>query len=556
MRPSVGAVASAIFIVLTASGDIANAQQEAEPGALVATVTNDNGTTDSDDDSAVAGVKIQATDGSDTTSCTTGASGACSMFPVSTGEWSVTLETSTLSEDVVASSSTQKSVDVPSGGPGEAEFFVKPRASASSNMAGWLLAAGGVAVLAIAAFLVAQRRRRPPAQPAATTATTAKPTVPAPSPPPAPTPALASGYELGVDIGTTFTAAAVLRNGAQRPEMVTLGTRAAAVPSVVLVREDGSILIGEDAEQRATTSPDRVARAFKRRMGDPTPIFLGGSPWSAEALTGALLREVLYRTAQREGAWPNRVVVTHPANWGSYKLDVLKQATRLADVHVTYEFLSEPEAAAIHYASQARVETGTVICVYDLGGGTFDATAVTKTAEGWRQLGMPEGIERLGGLDFDAAIFEKVRSDHATQFDALDPDDLLAIAAASQVRAECTRGKEALSSDTDATINLALPTGLLQTRLTRSEFEALIKPQLLQTIAAVQRAITSAKLNTQDVASVLLVGGSSRIPLVGEILASELHRPVVADAHPKHAVASGAAMFASTFAASSSVARS
>jgi molecular chaperone DnaK (HSP70) len=325
--------------------------------------------------------------------------------------------------------------------------------------------------------------------------------------------------------------------------MVTLGTRAAAIPSLILVREDGSILVGEEAEQRATTNPDRIARSFKRRMGDPTPIFLGGSPWSAEALTGTLLREVLDRTARFEGAWPTCVVVTHPANWGSYKLDVLTQATRLSDIGLRFEFLSEPEAAAIYYASQERVEPDTVICVYDLGGGTFDATLVTKTADGWRQLGRPEGIERLGGMDFDAAIFEHVRTQDAS-IDALDPDDPTAMAAVAQIRDACTSAKEALSSDTDATLTLALPTGLRQVRLTRSEFEALITPQLEQSVAAARRAVSNAHLTTRDVRCILLVGGSSRIPLVGQVLSQALGIPIVADAHPKHAVASGAALYA------------
>ncbi|MHB8465410.1 MAG: Hsp70 family protein, partial [Acidimicrobiales bacterium] len=97
-------------------------------------------------------------------------------------------------------------------------------------------------------------------------------------------------YELGVDIGTTWTAAALHRDG--RVEMVTLGDRSPMIPSVVVVAEDGSVLVGESAERRAASEPDRVAREFKRRVGDPTPLVLGGAPWSAEALTAKLLRFV------------------------------------------------------------------------------------------------------------------------------------------------------------------------------------------------------------------------------------------------------------------------
>ena len=98
------------------------------------------------------------------------------------------------------------------------------------------------------------------------------------------------GYALGIDLGTTFTSAAVRRGG--RSTIVELGTRSAAAPSVVLLRSDETVLAGEAADRRATTEPNRVAREFKRRLGDPTPLLLGGTPYSADALTGRMLRWV------------------------------------------------------------------------------------------------------------------------------------------------------------------------------------------------------------------------------------------------------------------------
>ena len=99
--------------------------------------------------------------------------------------------------------------------------------------------------------------------------------------------------------------------------------------------------------------------------------------------------------------------MTHPASYGAYKIDLLEQAIRQADIdHVT--LLTEPEAAAVYYAQQERVPAGAVIAVYDFGGGTFDATILRKTEAGFEQLGRPEGMERLGGIDFDEALFTKV----------------------------------------------------------------------------------------------------------------------------------------------------
>src|SRR5581483_10448133 len=206
------------------------------------------------------------------------------------------------------------------------------------------------------------------------------------------------GYQVGVDLGTTYTAAALHRDG--RVEIVTLGDRAASIPSVVLLREDSTILTGEAAARRAPTEPRRVAREFKRRLGDPVPILLADAPFSAEQLMANMLRAVLEETAGAEGEPPARVALTHPANWGPYKIDLLNQAVRLADLPGA-DLFTEPEAAATYYASVERMNSGDTVAVYDLGGGTFDATVLRRTDDGFEILGEPEGIERLGGIDFD-----------------------------------------------------------------------------------------------------------------------------------------------------------
>jgi molecular chaperone DnaK len=348
-------------------------------------------------------------------------------------------------------------------------------------------------------------------------------------------------YFLGVDIGTTYTAAAVWRDG--RYEIAGLGNRAATIPSVVLLRDDESVLTGEAAVRRAATEPSRVAREFKRRIGDPTPIIVGGTPYSADALVAKLLRWVVDQVSELEGGPPAGIAVSHPANWGSYKLDLLHQAIRLADLDDVVT-VTEPEAAAIHYASQERVEPGSVIAVYDLGGGTFDAAVLRKTRTAWEILGSPEGIERLGGVDFDAAVYHHVVEaiDHAV--DALDPHDPTAQAAVARLRQECVDAKEALSSDSDVSIPVLLPNLQTEVRLTRPEYEQMVRPALADTITAMNRALRSAGVGPDDVTAVLLVGGSSRTPLVGELVSSVLGRPVAVDAHPKHGVALGAAITA------------
>ena len=350
-------------------------------------------------------------------------------------------------------------------------------------------------------------------------------------------------YVVGIDLGTTFTAAAVWRNG--HAEIASLGSRAAVIPSVVLLRADETVLTGETANRRGLSEPQRLAREFKRRLGDTTPILLGGVPYSAEALTARLLRAVLDDVAKREGGAPARICISHPANWGPYKRELLTNAVRLADIDQPTTFVTEPEAAAVFYAQQQRVEPGATVAVYDLGGGTFDAAVLRKSAHGFELLGQPEGIERLGGVDFDAAVFAHVRQALGDALTGLDEDDPTAMAAVARLREECVEAKEALSGDTDVSIPVLLPNLSTEVRLTRAELEAMVRPTLYSSIEALRRALRSAQVTPEQLHSVLLVGGSSRMPLVAQLVGAELGRPVAVDAHPKHAVALGAAWLAS-----------
>ena len=345
-------------------------------------------------------------------------------------------------------------------------------------------------------------------------------------------------YGLGVDLGTTFTAAAVARDG--RVEMATLGDHTDAVPSVVLIRDDGTVLTGEAAERRATVEPDRVARAVKRRFGDPMPVILGGAPHPATALIAHQLRDVVDLVSEREGSRPSMVTLTHPANWGPYKGELFAQVPKMAGLGEV-NMLTEPEAAAAHYARNDRLDPGALVAVYDLGGGTFDATVLRTTEHGFDILGRPEGIEGLGGVDFDEAVFTHVDQTLDGAVSRLDPADPRATSAAIRLRHECVIAKETLSADTETTIPVLLPELQTEVRLTRGEFEKMIRPAIGATIASLRRALQSAQIDPSELHTVLLVGGSSRIPMVAHLVSAEIGRPTSVDAHPKHAIALGAA---------------
>jgi molecular chaperone DnaK len=351
-------------------------------------------------------------------------------------------------------------------------------------------------------------------------------------------------YNLGVDLGTTFTAAAVEHAG--QVEMLTLGDRAVIAPAVVFVRADATLVTGDAAVRRAVGEPHRVAREFKRRLGDPTPLVLGGTPFSAAALLGQVLRDVLRKATETEGEPPDRVVLTRPANWGPYRQELFSEVPKLAGLDEA-NTLTEPEAAAAYYAGK-RQSPDEVVAVYDLGGGTFDATVVRKAGEHIEILGEPEGIERLGGIDFDEAILAHVdaRLDGAlTECSAEGPEGAAAL---RRVQQDCSEAKEALSLDTEATIQVFLPQRHYEVTITRGQFEEMIRAPIEATIDSLKRALRSAEVTADELSAVLLVGGSSRIPLVARMVSEELGRPTAVDTHPKYAVALGAAVLAADLA--------
>src|SRR5215207_9005657 len=251
----------------------------------------------------------------------------------------------------------------------------------------------------------------------------------------------AMSYALGVDIGTTFSAAAVHRQG--RAEMVALGYRSALVPSAVLINAEGGTLVGDAALRRGRSEPERLARFFKRRIGDSVPLIVGGSPFSAEQLTARLLRAVVDGVAEQQGGAPD--------------------------------------------------------AVYDLGSGTFDATLLRRAGDRFEVIGEPEGIERLGGIDFDAAVFEHVRRSLDGAIESLAEDDPNTIRAIARLRDDCIDAKEALSSDTQVSIPVVLPKLATEIRLTRSELEGMIRPVLDDSIASLRRAVASADVTAAQV---------------------------------------------------------
>ncbi len=249
------------------------------------------------------------------------------------------------------------------------------------------------------------------------------------------------------------------------------------------------------------------------------------------------------KVAEREGGPPDYAVLTHPASWGQHRLTLLADAAAAAGLPRA-GLLPEPVAAGLYYASQQRVPAGALIAVYDLGGGTFDATLLRKTATSFEVIGSPRGDDRLGGVDMDEMVLDHVVRSMGPRWPEVDDDDPVGLSALFQVRAAAVDAKEALSSDTQATVPVVLPGCSGEVLISRGEFERMVAPVVLRTVDLVRQTCASADVAPDELDAVLLVGGASRMPLVAELVTGELGRPVVVDAHPKYAVCLGAAIAA------------
>src|SRR6478752_2483481 len=210
----------------------------------------------------------------------------------------------------------------------------------------------------------------------------------------------AMSYSLGVHLGTTSVVAAAAEGS--RVEMISLGDQRVATAAAVYLRDDGTLLAGDPALRMHPYHPDRVVCEVRRRLGDPTPIILGGSAHTAPFLLARMVDDAVTRATAVRGHAPDVVVLTHPASWGPFRRELFDEVQRLVEAPVTRS-VSEPEAAATYYAQRRQIDEGENVAVFHLGGGTCEITVLRRRDSGFEVLGVPEAIERLGGVDVDEA---------------------------------------------------------------------------------------------------------------------------------------------------------
>lgn len=350
---------------------------------------------------------------------------------------------------------------------------------------------------------------------------------------------------IGIDLGTTNSAVAeVTETG--RPAIVKNRAGKTTTPSCVLFRENGEIVVGEQAKHAALVKVDDVAQFVKRRMCEPDWVFEDGrgEHHSVEEISALILKKLKQDSEASLGCEVADVVITVPAYFGDLERNRTKMAGELAGFNVL-RLINEPTAAAITYGID-KIGSDSLALVYDLGGGTFDVTVLAVHGTNIEVVAT-DGHRYLGGVDFDAdlcAHFAEVfENEHG-----INPTDDTVVYQDFFSRAEAA--KIALSEDTVAYVALSAAGKTTQIELQRTEFEDLIRPRLDITVDLMNDVLEAAgqKLNRSlswtDIDAVLLVGGSTRIPLVQETVRNLTNISTEIGVNPDEIVAVGASIVA------------
>ncbi|GLL07992.1 Hsp70 family protein [Dactylosporangium matsuzakiense] len=345
---------------------------------------------------------------------------------------------------------------------------------------------------------------------------------------------------LGIDFGTSNTVAMVRAGDLRMRPLLFDGSP--LLPSALYFNTDGKVLVGRDAERNARLDPARFEPNPKRRIDDGE-VFIADTSMPVPRLFAHVLSQVNAEARRQLGGAPEEVRLTHPARWGERRRSLLMEACRLSGLG-TPRLIAEPVGAASYFTAVlgSAVPVGRSLAIYDLGGGTFDATVVRRTQSGFEVLA-EDGLADVGGLDFDHAIVEHLgktyQESHAEKWAALaNPTD----ASDRRLRRmlyEDVRGAKEMLSRTAST-DIHLPSMEIDAHLTREELETLVKPYLERTVACLRRAVESARLQPKDLVGIFLVGGSSRIPLAAHLIHTELGVAPTTLEQPETVVVEGA----------------
>ena len=347
------------------------------------------------------------------------------------------------------------------------------------------------------------------------------------------------GKIIGIDLGTTNSCVAVLEGG--EPVVITNPEGGRTTPSVVAFKGDEE-LVGDTAKRQAVTNVDNTVSSIKRKMGTKDKVSANGKKYTPEEISAKILMKLKSDAEAYLGEKVTEAVITVPAYFNDAERQATKNAGKIAGLDVK-RIINEPTAAALAYGIDKQEDTHTIL-VYDLGGGTFDVS-ILDLGDGVFEVKSTSGNNRLGGDDFDQRVMDYIVKDIKKEHKVDLSDDKMAM---QRIKDAAEKAKKDLSGMTTAQISLPFlaqgEDGVInyETDLTRAKFEELNMDLFESTLEPVRKALKDAKLTAKDIDKVLLVGGSTRIPYIQELVKKELGQEPSKGVNPDECVALGAAI--------------
>jgi len=340
---------------------------------------------------------------------------------------------------------------------------------------------------------------------------------------------------VGIDLGTTYSALAICDEQG-RPAIVRNREGQSITPSVVAF-ENGQFLVGDSAKELLAAGETNIALLFKRQMGNPDfKLELGGKTFTAIDLSALVLGKLKADAQDALGIPLSEAIITVPAYFDNARRQATVEAGRRAGLKVL-RTVNEPTAAALAFGFGSKTQIQTVL-VYDLGGGTFDVTLVRLAPDAIDVIGS-EGDAELGGKDWDDRLIAYLAQEFESEFGCSPASDL---AANNDLRARCEKAKYQLTSNQQTQVTVAYAGNRGSYTITRETFERLTQDLVDRCLNLAEQTLTDAKLAWTDLDGVVLVGGSTRMPMIGKSIEVRSGRSPLRNINPDEAVALGAAI--------------
>ena len=344
---------------------------------------------------------------------------------------------------------------------------------------------------------------------------------------------------IGIDLGTTNSCVAVLEGG--EPKVIANAEGNRTTPSVVAFKGDEE-LVGEVAKRQAVTNVKNTISSIKRKMGTSEKVEAGGKKWTPEEISAKILGKLKKDAESYLGEKVTKAVITVPAYFNDAERQATKNAGKIAGLEVE-RIINEPTAAALAYGLDKQDKLQTIL-VYDLGGGTFDVS-ILELGDGVFEVKSTSGNNRLGGDDFDARVTDYLVNEFKKEHSIDLSKDTMAM---QRIKDAAEKAKKDLSSMTTTQVSLPFiaqndegPVHMDMT-LTKAKFEDLCRDLFDSTLEPVRKALKDANMTAKDIDKVILVGGSSRIPYIQELVKKELGQEPNKSVNPDEVVAMGAAI--------------